>query len=79
MAAVTTLTGDNGRYFEAIIERGCVAFTVRRYNPHVIGFAGIRAHVLKQLRDKSLLLPFSTDCTLSIAPCRQDVVNVNEA
>nr|ALR71020.1 hypothetical protein AGNV_115 [Anticarsia gemmatalis multiple nucleopolyhedrovirus] len=70
MAAATTLTGDNGRYFEANIERGCVAFTVRRYNPHVVGFAGIRAHVLEQLRDKSLLLPFYTDCTLSTVPSR---------
>ncbi|AGR57140.1 hypothetical protein [Choristoneura rosaceana nucleopolyhedrovirus] len=66
MAAI--LNGD-GRSFETTKESGgCVTITVRRYNLHVVGFAGIRAHILKNLRDKSLLLPADANCALHTVP-----------
>ncbi|AAD10315.1 unknown [Choristoneura fumiferana multiple nucleopolyhedrovirus] len=65
-----TLVGD-GRQFEATKEPGgCVTFTVRRYNPHIVGFAGIRAHLLRKLRDKGLLLPADANCALHTVPSR---------
>lgn len=55
--------------FEAIKEPdGCVTFTVRRYNSHVVGFSGIRSHILEKLRDTSLLLPADIKCKLHTVP-----------
>lgn len=63
-----TLTGDQ-RYFEAAAEPGgALAFTVRRYNRHIVGFSGIRAHMLEKLRDGGRLLPADTNCALHSVP-----------
>lgn len=62
------LTNDGRRFEVSIAPNGCVTFTVRRYNHHVVGFAGIREHVLINLRDKAHLLPANLDCALLTVP-----------
>ncbi|AAC59048.1 unknown [Orgyia pseudotsugata multiple nucleopolyhedrovirus] len=66
--AATTLTGDDGHFGAARRAGGCVAFTVRRYNRHVVGFSGIRARMLEKLRDAGRLLPADTKCALHTVP-----------
>ncbi|AAK85605.1 hypothetical protein [Epiphyas postvittana nucleopolyhedrovirus] len=73
-----TLTGDDKCYEVTTGCGDCVVLTVRRYNPHIVGFAGIRAHLLEKLRDKTQLLPNYYNCALNTvaslcARCRRSL------
>ncbi|AFY62905.1 hypothetical protein [Philosamia cynthia ricini nucleopolyhedrovirus virus] len=65
--SAATLISD-GHYFKVVSEPdGCVALTVRRYNPHVVGFAGMRSHTLERLRGLGLL-PAGAACAVRTVP-----------
>nr|UIX56377.1 hypothetical protein BJ_104 [Hyphantria cunea nucleopolyhedrovirus] len=65
---MASLTGNE---FEITTQPGgCVTFTVCRYNSHIIGFSGIRVHLLKKLRDQGMLLPTDAECALHTVPTK---------